>query len=294
MKFNQYHDIKKFYDDVYENLKTHESQNMILMGNVKMGYEGKMTHDWRNPAEWVMATVTDDEKIFLTALMTPPFGITLYATDNLIDNKVLNCLVDGLEVAGISVPRVMSEKELATAFATIYTEKFGLDSEVRMNLRIYELVEVNPEIPQVGSLRLLSEKDMAYFPYWVEAMHTVAFDTQREVGDDLEPYLRSVNSGNDYVLEVDGTPVTMAKISREMEDVCGIAMVFTPPYFRGRGYASSIVAKVSQVGLDRGFKKCVLYTDLSNPTSNSIYQKIGYVPLCDSVEIKFVGVEDEV
>jgi predicted GNAT family acetyltransferase len=79
----------------------------------------------------------------------------------------------------------------------------------------------------------------------------------------------------------------MAKIGRELSTVCTIGLVYTPPYFRGKGYATSCVAAVSQLALDRGFEKCVLYTDLANPTSNSIYMKIGYRPICDSIEIKF-------
>ena len=42
----------------------------------------------------------------------------------------------------------------------------------------------------------------------------------------------------------------------------GVAFVYTPPYFRGKGYASSCVAQISQMALDKGFTKCVLYTDL--------------------------------
>jgi len=80
----------------------------------------------------------------------------------------------------------------------------------------------------------------------------------------------------------------MAGITREMQTVSGIAHVYTPPYFRGRGYASSCVAQLSQLILDKGFAKCVLYTDLANPTSNSIYMKMGYRAICDSLMLKFV------
>jgi predicted GNAT family acetyltransferase len=96
-----------------------------------------------------------------------------------------------------------------------------------------------------------------------------------------------VSSGKLHILEDNGVPVSMAKITREMRTACGVGFVFTPPYFRGKWYATSCVAAVSRLILGRGFAKCVLYTDLANPTSNSIYQKIGYVPICDSLEIKF-------
>ena len=61
-----------------------------------------------------------------------------------------------------------------------------------------------------------------------------------------------------------------------------ISWVYTPNKFRGRGYASAAVAELSQKMLDEGRDFCFLYTDLANPTSNSIYQKIGYKPVSDS------------
>jgi len=77
----------------------------------------------------------------------------------------------------------------------------------------------------------------------------------------------------------------MASRSRFVQSVCGISYVYTPPALRRQGYASSCVANVSQLVLDQGFTSCALYTDLANPISNSIYQQIGYRPVCDSVEL---------
>ena len=89
-------------------------------------------------------------------------------------------------------------------------------------------------------------------------------------------------------MEVDGIPVTTTAITREMENICTIAVVYTPPYFRRKGYATACVAAVTKIGLEKGYKKCVLYTDLANPTSNSIYMKMGYEPICDFLSIEWM------
>jgi len=39
--------------------------------------------------------------------------------------------------------------------------------------------------------------------------------------------------------------------------------------------------------LDEGRRFCALFTDLANPTSNRIYHKIGYRPVCDFDEYVF-------
>jgi uncharacterized protein len=66
-----------------------------------------------------------------------------------------------------------------------------------------------------------------------------------------------------------------------------IGPVYTPPALRRRGYASALVTELSRRLLDSGREYCVLYTDLANPTSNRIYQEVGYERVCDSAEYVF-------
>jgi RimJ/RimL family protein N-acetyltransferase len=289
MKFQLYTDVHDFYRATFDTLMRHETQNLVPLGNLIIGHEGKDKTDWRDPAKWVMATVAEQDGIVLTALMTPPHNITLYATDNKINPAVIDCLIAGL--GDRPLPGVISEKELATQFAETYTRTKGLSYETTMAQRIYELTQINPDIPRLGTVRLLEERDMYYFPFWLEAF-TSAEDgiaqTTMNIPYDTEKYLYHVSQKKIYILEVAGAPVSMAGFTRELQSVVGVAFVFTPPYLRGRGYASSVVAQVSQIALERGFTKCALYTDLANSTSNSIYQKIGYHPVCDSVMLKFV------
>ncbi len=54
--------------------------------------------------------------------------------------------------------------------------------------------------------------------------------------------------------------------------------VYTPPKYRGKGYATSCVARMSQKLLNQ-HKYCFLFTNLANPVSNHIYRKIGYIPM---------------
>jgi hypothetical protein len=47
------------------------------------------------------------------------------------------------------------------------------------------------------------------------------------------------------------------------------------------------VAAVSQSQLDAGRRSLYLFTDLANPTSNHIYQAIGYEPVRDVADWRF-------
>lgn len=287
MQFKFYSDVHEFYSDTFNVLMQHESQNLIPLGNIIIGHEGKDKTDWRDPANWLMATVSDAKGIKLTALMTPPHNITLYATDNEFIPESIHCLIDGLKDQ--NVPGVMTEKSLAEYFAKEYCARKGLTFKTTMSQRIYELKVVNPHINLFSDVRLLDERDMYFFPYWLEAFNAAEIYGKTEMSIPLnqEIYHYRLATKKLYVLEDNGIPVSMAGFTREMSTAIGVAFVYTPPYYRGRGYASSCVAQISQIALDKGFERCVLYTDLLNPTSNSIYQKIGYTPVCDSLMLKF-------
>jgi predicted GNAT family acetyltransferase len=66
-----------------------------------------------------------------------------------------------------------------------------------------------------------------------------------------------------------------------------IGPVYAPTKLRGHGYATTLTADVSAAQLVRGRRFCILYTDLANPTSNAIYERIGYVRVCESKQIGF-------
>jgi GNAT superfamily N-acetyltransferase len=84
---------------------------------------------------------------------------------------------------------------------------------------------------------------------------------------------------------VDGVPRSLCWQSVPADGVVRISAVYTPPDQRGRGYAAANVASVSQRALDAGAHTCMLFTDRSNPTSNRVYERIGYRFVADALEV---------
>ena len=78
-----------------------------------------------------------------------------------------------------------------------------------------------------------------------------------------------------------GQVVSLAGAGSQTPTGVRIGPVYTPPEARNRGYASALVAAVSQTQLDAGRAFCFLFTNLANPTANHIYQTIGYEPIRD-------------
>lgn len=89
------------------------------------------------------------------------------------------------------------------------------------------------------------------------------------------------------VWEAGDVPVSIAGLTRQVAGMVRVGPVYTPPELRGHGYASAATAAVSRQALDAGAAEVVLFTDLANPVSNSIYQRIGYRAVEDRTVLAF-------
>jgi hypothetical protein len=104
---------------------------------------------------------------------------------------------------------------------------------------------------------------------------------------DVDAEVRSlVDSGSAFLWDDDG-PVCMTVAKGPTPNGIRIGYVYTPPMRRKRGYASALVAGVSQRMIDEGRRFCFLYTDLANPTSNEIYRRLGYEQVATAGDIAF-------
>ncbi len=289
MVYKRFYDAKEFYDATFSILSKHEAQNAIPLGNAVIGKKGGEPDGWRNPKNWYMSTVSDDAgNIRLVSIMTPPYNITMYETDNLPDEEALQCLCEHIFCENVDIPGVTSENSLAERFAKIYTEKMDMEYRVHKNMRVYVLQEVNKEIPLIGTVRKAEKRDLCFLPYWRREFNADCDLGSQNFGEAVEDIERAIDHKMLYVLEDNGVPVSMVSALREIISGRYVGMVYTPPYFRENGYASSCVAQVSQKLLAMGYSYVSLFTDLANPISNSIYQKIGYKPICDYNELQFI------
>jgi uncharacterized protein len=140
---------------------------------------------------------------------------------------------------------------------------------------------VPPARPAPGRLRVAEPEDRALLEQWIHAFSIEAgmptHRIERLAGDWIRARVI-------FLWEDDAEPCSMAGWVARTPNGVRVGYVYTPPEVRGRGYASAAVAEVSQRALDDGRHFCFLYTDLANPTSNAIYQRIGYRPVCDVMD----------
>lgn len=203
------------------------------------------------------------------ALRTPPHKVLVTSVTPIGIPSLVRAFADRIE----EIPAVLGPAESAEAFAMEWVAVKGGGWRPGMQQGVYRLDRVQAPDRVPGQMRLARPDELELAIAWGEgfAQDTgVMFPTARAV---VESW---IHHGLLHVWEAEGEPVSIAVAHGRTRAGTRIGYVYTPPEARRRGYASALVAEVSQTMLERGCDFCVLYTDMSNPTSNGIYQTIGY------------------
>ena len=241
------------------------------------------------PGQPYFAVVEDVDRGIAAAVMTPPYRLVVSLTE---DRAALTLLAQDVREVRPNTPGVTGPVPVSLRFAEIWQSLTERSFRKIMAERIYKLERVNPPIGVPGTMRRAAESDRALLMEWVEAFQREAF-----AGEEVDRMAVERNVNNMLTLppQVRGAflwenpaPVSLTSYGGPTPNSMRIGPVYTPPEFRGQGYASACVAGVSQHLLDGGRIFCTLFTDLANPTSNHIYQAIGYEPVCDVDEYQFV------
>ncbi len=195
----------------------------------------------------------------------------------LTDDAAAAALAEALRGAGVE-PSAVTGPEPA---ASVVAHTLDPDARPRMRMGTFALEAVrSPERPASGSGRVARPAERDLLVRWANAM-------AREAGvppHGQEYVDRRLGGELLWVWEVDGVPVSVLGQAELVEGVMRISLVYTPEALRGRGYATSLVAWGSESMLRRGARRCMLHTDLANPTANAIYQAVGYRRVADAGE----------
>lgn len=208
--------------------------------------------------------------------------LTYPATLSPMEPEVAVALVDAIVDSGSSLPGVNGDVATAASFAGRWTERRRAAAVPTQGQRLYELTGLNEMQPVDGRLRKADAGDKSLAVKWLQEFDTEAHAQARDVRSFIEA---AVLSERVWLWDAGG-PVSMAIGSKPVEGVVRISGVYTPKEERGFGYAGACVHGMSSRLSEAGYR-CILYTDLGNPTSNSIYRKIGYRAVSEGICYRF-------
>ena len=196
-------------------------------------------------------------------------------------DDVVDAMVDAVVETGVRLPGVIGEARTAARFAGQWTERHGAAAAPSDGQRIYELIRLVQPADVSGHLRQAGADDRELVVKW---MH--GFDTDTGEHSDVGAIAgRRIAAGHFWLWDDDG-PRSMAAHTEPAERVVRVQAVYTPPEHRNRGYSGACVSALSARLLDRGLR-CMLYTDLGNSVSNSLYRRLGYRAVAEGLRYDF-------
>ncbi len=236
---------------------------------------------YRDKRFWV---AVDGDEVVAAAMRTPPYNLILARPR---DDRALEALAAGIED---DLPGVTGARPEAETFAAIWAAAHGVEPRTMRGMGIYALERVQPVRPAPGASRAAVRDDEPLLLEWMDAFGAEVLDENDPGRTEARAMVAHRLGGGDggfLLWEDGGEAVSVSGWGGPTPSGIRIGPVYTPPERRGRGYATALVAELSQTLLDRGRQFCFLYTDLANPTSNAIYERIGYVKVCESSMVAF-------
>jgi predicted GNAT family acetyltransferase len=223
-----------------------------------------------------LAVAEAGDEVVAVAMRTPPYGLILSEVD---DDRAVGAFVADLRAAPL--PGVLGPVGATALFSELWGEETGVRARVQVAERIYRASEAHQPTDVSGRYRAYEDHDHDLVLAWLTAF--VAESLPAGTPFDAEAVLarRLDEREAGFVLWEDDEAASLAGFGGVTPHGIRVGPVYTPPELRGRGYASALVGELTARLLDNGRRFCFLFTDLSNPTSNSIYQRIGYRPVAD-------------
>ncbi|MFE3168941.1 GNAT family N-acetyltransferase [Streptomyces sp. NPDC059224] len=211
-------------------------------------------------------------------------GLTLLSVEQ------VETLAAHLASLGHSPANVIADHDTAGAFAESWQQHTGAASVPFWRTHLYRLGTLTPPQPRPeGQGRLTGGKDREQIVRWCREFCV-------DVGE--QPSIDLIDAGSwegsrfgdrhfTFWETPEGTPVSMAASTSVVGGMVRVDPVYTPAHLRGRGYAGAVTVEASRAALTAGATDVVLFTDPDNPTSNALYQRIGYVHVADFAGYKF-------
>ncbi|MGR5961436.1 GNAT family N-acetyltransferase [Bacillus paranthracis] len=272
IQLHVYEEIVNFKEEVTPFLEKNEQENNLILGVLQMVHQPIF-----------MGIAKQGEEIAVVFLQTEEKKQIIVATSEITEEDIVE-LAKKLAEVYPNVPGLIGNKKIVQRLAEEIAVLANKKTTVAMEQGIYELKQVKKKWNGDEVFREVNSDELTLIEQWIyQFCGDVNLPTTKEEAKQTAHTL--ITNHRLFGLEVDGKLVSVARKTRPTKNNITVNFVYTPKEERKKGYASNCVAALSQRMLDEGYKTTTLYTDLANPTSNKIYQEIGYEQIAESVLI---------
>jgi predicted GNAT family acetyltransferase len=215
---------------------------------------------------WIVVLEGDD--VVGAAMHTPPSRLFLPR----LGSGAAGVTARALLAARRDLPGVTGERTAVRAFSVAWSEHAVTSTRIHRSMRMYRLASLRRPEGVAGAARHATEEDRELVTAWLS-------DFASETDDPPKGAVRRADliRARQLWLWWLERPVAMAAHRGPAAGVWRIGPVYTPPEHRRKGYGSAVTSAATDAARRHGADHVVLYSDLANPTSNSIYRRLGYV-----------------
>jgi GNAT superfamily N-acetyltransferase len=282
MKYEVVADPAEFRDQAALLLADEARHNLIL------GVLGTLLHSPEVYPDNKMFLVRDGDIAVAAALMTRPYNLIVTDTE---DKLALEALVAGVREDGIDVPGVIANRPTVDWLVAAWDRAAGSKARRLMAQGVFALEKVATVESASGSAQIAVPGDSELIADWTREFIAEALPEEPHDDEQMQKAiarrLGGETPGAYWVWSHSGQPVSLSGHGNPTGRGIRIGPVYTPQQHRGNGYASSLVAAESRWLVDNGYDFCFLFTDLANPTSNAIYERIGYRQVAEAASYVF-------
>ncbi|HFK1399941.1 GNAT family N-acetyltransferase [Bacillus cereus] len=272
IQLHVYEEVVNFKKEVIPFLEKNEQENNLILGVLQMVQQPIF-----------MGVAKQEEEVAVVFLQTEEKKQIIVATSEMVEEAIVE-LAKKLAEVYPNVPGLIGNKKVVQRLAEEIAVLENKKMNVVMEQGVYALQQVKKKWTEEGIFREINSDELPVIEKWIyQFCEDVNLPTTKEEAEQTAHTL--ITNHRLFGLEIDGKLVSVAAKTRPTKNNITINFVYTPKEERKKGYASNCVAALSQRMLDEGYKTTTLYTDLANPTSNKIYQEIGYEQIAESMLI---------
>jgi hypothetical protein len=240
----------EFLDRARDFLVAREAEHNLILGLAGRLRENPYTYG----TEPYFAVVEDDGRVVAVAMRTPPHNLILSEID---DERAVDVLAADVRVAFAELPGVLGPKEAVERFVGLW----GSPGELRIAQRAHRAESAAFPEGVPGRMRAYEDGDRELVLRWLQEFIDEALSGGGPETPESSLEHRLADPDGDFVFWEDGGErVSLAGYGSPTPNGIRVGPVYTPPDLR---------------------RFCFLFTDLANPTSNSIYYAVGYRPVTD-------------